>query len=627
MSDASNQIVSIWKDVEAQLSCHKLYYTKVEIDQKNTQCLLDAYSLWVLATCDSLRSDGLPPSISMPWVHFIAGLDVRDLGFALKDADSVLLRNEAATYEDFKRLLRAKYPFIGRLLSPMKQIMVRWFEQQSVAHFSLIHSWLSFLGRVNVDVPWLEDLGLIEYLAGEKDLQSEGFTDEESDLITSWFPLKDAYRFREEIAPKHGNGSTADAGRHMIDKYLNYMRDARLSYVDADLAPPRIKPEKLNRCCRLVFVPKSITAYRSISMEPASLMWIQQGVLQAFVKALHRHRYLKQRFLPETQEPNRLGAWMGSLDGSFATIDLSSASDSVSWELVKKWFHKTYLYRWMLCTRSTSVLLPTGDTLALKKFAPMGSALCFPTECVVFCAIVECAIKECGADPGKSLYRVYGDDIVVETEFAQAVINRLEKNGFKVNRRKSFTEGTDDFRFRESCGGEYLNGEDVTPVRISRRFSGMRMQRCSASQIEGLVDLANDCYSRYPTVRRRLVHAIMELPAWKRPLFNSTGEGGFFSLQPTNWHLPSPRWSARYQRFYVDHGALRIRREPDSPEYEQVEDIRLFEYLRQSQGRARLLYPEDRIDVDLHRPIAGIWTVVSSPAEGIIPSMEIVKTP
>lgn len=628
MSHASNQIILIWKDVEVQLSRHEFTYRGDKLSGCNLITYRDALSLWYLCTRDSLLSVGLPPMNDISWLHFVCSIDVHSLGRSLKDCDSILLRDEAKSYEDLKHLLCDQYPFIGRLLSPMKQIIVRWFDYQSIPHFSVFHSWLCFISRVNFhSCKVLQEQALEDYLASEDSLPSDGFSEEESTLLASWLPKTRKFEFEALITPHHSGGSTADAGRHLVDKYLHYDTDTRLSYVAREFEPVRSTNSLLKRRCKLVFVPKSLLAYRSISMEPSSLMWVQQGVKDALVSYCNRDRRLSRRFRPDDQEPNRVGAWLGSIDGSFATIDLTAASDSVSWSLVRKWFRETFLYRWMVCTRSTSVLLPDGAEMALKKYAPMGSALCFPTETLIFCAITECAIRECGADPRNSDYRVYGDDIVVETDFVSAVVDRLRKNGFTVNPKKSFWASSERFTFRESCGGEYLNGYDVTPCRISRRFSGYSCKRLTSSQIEGLIELANDCYSQYPSVRRRLVSALNVLEPRLRPLFNSTGEGGVFSPQPTNWHLPPQRWSDDYQEYFLSHGTTKVVRERDSEWYHQVEDIRLFEYLRRVQGRQRLWYPEDAVVVDLHRQIAGKWAVTSSPAGGLRPPMEKLLTP
>jgi len=343
-------------------------------------------------------------------------------------------------------------------------------------------------------------------------------------------------------------------------------------------------------------------------------MWHQQGVYSAFTQdLLMRPGFaLRKRFRPEYQSPNRERAWEGSIDGGFATIDLSSASDSVSWSLVRSWFGNTCLYPWLLTTRSSGAVLPGGDVVALKKFAPMGSALNFPIECIVFAAITECAIRECGGDPVASRYQIYGDDIVVESEYAHAVMSRLSRNGFQVNTSKSFFLTNTDWYFRESCGGHYLNGQDVTPVRLSRKFSGLTWSHVDPSQIMNLVELANDCNSRYPTVRRRCISALNCLPKHLRVPFNETGEGFLFSTCPTNWHLSEPKWSQNLQTFGYRFGTTKCRYKCFDPE---VEDIRLYEYLRQSDGRTRLIYPEDKVDVDLRHRKPDIWVTKTSYAD------------
>lgn len=624
MSHTANQILSNWRVVEAELSRHKSFcYHEEGLSKRMVSLVKDSYLLWYWATYDTLQSDGQSNFNDVSWLHFICGLNVEEVGRSLKDTDSFLLRNECVSYDDLKHHLRGTYPFIGRLLSPMKQIIVRWYDTHSIPHFSLFHSWLCFIGRVNITCDHLANQALEEYLALEDSLELECYTQEESSVLAEWYPRSFGYYFKDMVHPQHGNGSTADVGKNMLDKYLAYSDDVRLRYVARDLAPCRVQSEQLDRCCRLQFVPKSLTGYRSISMEPSSLMWVQQGVQRAFADYQISHKYLRRRFRADDQEPNRSLAWLGSIDGSFATIDLSSASDSVSWKLVRQWFSKTFLFPWQLCTRSLSVQLPDGSRMGLRKYAPMGSSLCFPTETSVFCAITECAIRECGGSPDASQYRVYGDDIVVEAPYAEAVVARLERNGFTVNKKKTFLSTSPEFTFRESCGGEYLNGADVTPTRLSRKFSGLSVHYSDPSQVENLIELANDCFSRYPTVRRRIIHSLMVLPKRMRPLFNSSGDGGIFSPEPTNWHLSPLRWSDDFQLYTCEHGYNRPRRKSLGFEADRVEDIRLFEYLRQVDGRKRLLYPEDKVIVDLRRHEAGIWAVTSSPAEWITPFEEI----
>jgi hypothetical protein len=58
---------------------------------------------------------------------------------------------------------------------------------------------------------------------------------------------------------------------------------------------------------------------------------------------------------------------------------------------------------------------------------------------------------------------VYGDDIVIPSEHAYWVTQELERFALVVNTNKSFWTG----KFRESCGGDYYDGEWVTPIRVT----------------------------------------------------------------------------------------------------------------------------------------------------------------
>jgi hypothetical protein len=100
----------------------------------------------------------------------------------------------------------------------------------------------------------------------------------------------------------------------------------------------------------------------------------------------------------------------------------------------------------------------------------MGSALCFPIEAMVFTTIVFLGLQDAVArklsaadiSAYRGSVRVYGDDIIVPADSVTYVVRALEAFGLKVNTKKSFWTG----RFRESCGGDYFGGREVTPVRL-----------------------------------------------------------------------------------------------------------------------------------------------------------------
>lgn len=248
---------------------------------------------------------------------------------------------------------------------------------------------------------------------------------------------------------------------------------------------------------RVVTVPKTLSTPRIISVEPSYMMLMQQSIAKPIMDWLESGRFGFKSIRFTDQTVNNEMARVGSLDGSLSTIDLSDASDLVSLGLVKRIFSSapTFL-QYLLDCRSTRAQLPDGRRINLRKFASMGSALCFPVEAMTFFTIVIAAtLWQQGKRPSKqsvaeitAKISVYGDDIIVPTETAAIVCEWLEAFGLKVNHKKSFFTGY----FRESCGGDYYRGHDVTPVYVRQwDFDGKRLDpRCLAAY----VSLSNQLY-------------------------------------------------------------------------------------------------------------------------------------
>ena len=180
-------------------------------------------------------------------------------------------------------------------------------------------------------------------------------------------------------------------------------------------------------------------------------MWFQKGLGRSIRTALRRFNL----DLDKNQVKHQQLAQEGSRNGTLSTIDLSNASDSVCYRIVKfllppDWFAVLARYR----SPMTRVSKDPELWLRNEKFSSMGNGYTFELETLVFAAL----IAACGGNLGKDSF-VYGDDIIVPGEITDHVIKLLEFCGFSLNREKSFTDGC----FRESCGGDYFNGVDVRP--------------------------------------------------------------------------------------------------------------------------------------------------------------------
>lgn len=115
---------------------------------------------------------------------------------------------------------------------------------------------------------------------------------------------------------------------------------------------------------------------------------------------------------------------------------------------------------------STRVILPPrglkSEPLHTVKYAPMGSALCFPIMSLVHYFLCTAIIRRKGSASGlrfKDVY-VYGDDIICHSVDAEILYEWLPKFGMKLNSTKSYYRSY----FRESCGIHAYKGKEITPV-------------------------------------------------------------------------------------------------------------------------------------------------------------------
>lgn len=201
--------------------------------------------------------------------------------------------------------------------------------------------------------------------------------------------------------------------------------------------------------CRFTFVDKTVDEKRTIAIEPSANMSAQL--------AIHRHLVprLKKLGLDLTdQTRNRRLALEGSLSGELATVDLSSASDTVALEVVRELLPREW-FEFLYALRSPSGTY-RGKTVVLEKFSSMGNGFTFVLESIIFRAIVDSVV----AKDGWYQTAVYGDDLIVPTSAYSPLVRALRFFGFVPNPKKSFSEGP----FRESCGLDAFDGVDVRPA-------------------------------------------------------------------------------------------------------------------------------------------------------------------
>jgi len=317
------------------------------------------------------------------------------------------------------------------------------------------------------------------------------------------FAELDRRLYADEFLPRHGSGSTADRllgnQKYLLSTWTDRLEKAFPFYKWARFSYKEFDPERVNfhepgqeLPVRVITVPKTLKTPRIIAMEPTHMQYVQQGLLEIIQEIWRRFTIPSAFVCFDSQVPNQELARKGSLTGSLATLDLSEASDRVSYQHVLGLLRKNTITREAVdACRSRKADLD-GTKIRLAKFASMGSALCFPFESMVFLTVIFVGIeKSLGYQLSlndilsfRGSVRVYGDDIVVPTIHVESVKNALETFGFKVNTGKSFWTG----KFRESCGKDYYDGVDVSITKLRRNIPN---NRSDASELVSLVSTRN----------------------------------------------------------------------------------------------------------------------------------------
>lgn len=204
-------------------------------------------------------------------------------------------------------------------------------------------------------------------------------------------------------------------------------------------------------------VPKDSEIDRVACKEPEINMFLQRGV------GLYLRSALRKRSIDlKDQTHNQRLAHEGSVSRRLATLDLSSASDLISTQLV----YDLLPLDWFLLLDAIRVkrVLIDSEWHELNMFSSMGNGFTFELESLLFYALT-CAINRAYGVRGR--VSVYGDDIITPNSIAPAFPAIFSWFGFKVNSSKSFWTG----KFRESCGKHYYDGTDVTPFFIRGRIT------------------------------------------------------------------------------------------------------------------------------------------------------------
>lgn len=307
---------------------------------------------------------------------------------------------------------------------------------------------------------------------------------------------------------------------------------------------------------RLIAVPKTQKGPRLICAEPISHQWMQQSTWRWLEKRI-RNSFFGTSIRFRDQEYSRERALSASIDGSYCTIDLSAASDRLSTRLVQYVFEGSLLEGDTLLnnlhahrTRRLSQTIHAGfpKEILLRKFAPMGSAVTFPVQSIVFAILALWGVKlHEGTESNLSNLRkdmeritVFGDDIIAPNAAYQTISLVLNECGLKVNSDKSFSEGF----FRESCGMDAFCGIDVTPAYILGSYDG------SPSSMATTIETANNFHKHgFWNAAQAVVNTIPPKERKLLQVVSCEGGGlGLFSFCGSDRSHLKKRWNRDLQR-------------------------------------------------------------------------------
>lgn len=244
-------------------------------------------------------------------------------------------------------------------------------------------------------------------------------------------------------------------------------------------------------------VSKNAKTERSIGIEPSINIYYQLTLGGQLRECLRRIgidlTYGKELHMSLARE--------GSLHGFWATLDLSSASDTVCKNLVKLLLPR--LWYDALCDLRSPFTEINGKQVYLEKFSSMGNGYTFELETLIFLAL-SCTMVPTMV-PGHDVF-VFGDDIIIPEQECSKVVSVLTYFGFTLNNEKSFQSGD----FKESCGGDYFQGVGVRPYYLKKDLDEPQNVISIANGIRGIIEQS----AQGSPLRSRLIrcwHRVLDL--------------------------------------------------------------------------------------------------------------------
>lgn len=591
-----------YQTLEAMLLSRPFTLDGHSLSKGDCERVSNALALWLLVIAD------LAESYSLGRCYSLANL--QRCASRLSGCDVGLLHSQLKQLLELLRLwqpqqgcqsFRAYKAWFNQALTPdaktwdlLWPMLARGYPEYKPSWFRDMNTILQFWSRLTlIDIDWIMDENLDAYLTLEQEMREwvypSSLVSDLKEIVNVWCANKPSF---DGIIPHHSNGATCEvprgkgkerkydvlrptwAGRYLLAKTVGFSDHPLICEETVSRASLRAKVE---------FVPKGINKKRVISEESTYNQYCQSVYSAAMARWFDNNPSMNIHL--DNQDYSRQLCLHGSRYMNYATIDLSSASDTVTYRLVKELIRGTWLQP-MLLARTPYAVLPDGSEIALEKFAPMGSVLCFPMECLVFSACCRLACDRTGCTPN---YLVYGDDMIIPEAAVSALLSILAELHFIVNEDKSYGPYS---CFLEACGMEAYLGFDVSPCRLPRRWDITKLRAGHSPELlEGSISLCNRLYD-YGLYKARRATIGETLRVFPNVPFSVDPERGFYHPDPGNAHLQR-RYNRNLQKCEVKCvlPKARVQDGRDDSRYQIV----LEEYC-QTRRRA-LMDPMDLIEV------------------------------
>ena len=378
--------------------------------------------------------------------------------------------------------LLKKYPFSPSMsdlpTSPRDTAIAKWTESEAMCR-----STNERLSGTPEDPAWLERArSLVERILGPLSpsrvmkIIAEGMHGPGSTLTSNGNRVSSYYKYADfPYSCTKRALPYAYAAISANRKWMDYIRHkvALPTIPPAGSSPVQVELMYLTRVIevedsdKITFAPKDCQTDRPIAVGASLNIFLQLGVKAEIEECL-------KRFGVDLtdQSKNQRFAYLGSAhcfrdgqlnENQFSTVDLASASDTISYEIVRRLLPPDW-FAFLADLRHDSGVLPDGSVHQYHKFSAMGNGYTFPLESLLFFCICKAAIEQSGHSCTPNDITVFGDDIIVRYKHIDSVIDALRWSGFEINTRKSFISGA----FKESCGADYYRGGNVRPFYLKR---------------------------------------------------------------------------------------------------------------------------------------------------------------